>query len=186
MNTLRTRALMLGLTLTVGLAPLGAAWAEKPDWAGGGGRHEERDRDHRRDERHGRDDRRDDRRERGPEGGLVIAPATAPVSISVGAYFGAPQRQAVRTYYAPQIESGRCPPGLAKKHNGCLPPGQERKWRMGERMPAGIVSYPVPVELRAQLGVPPAGYNYVRVGADILMIAVGTGMVVDAIQDLAR
>lgn len=26
-----------------------------------------------------------------------------------------------------------CPPGLAKKHNGCLPPGQA--WRVGQRSP---------------------------------------------------
>ena len=27
-----------------------------------------------------------------------------------------------------------CPPGLAKKHNGCMPPGQARKlYRVGER-----------------------------------------------------
>ena len=28
-----------------------------------------------------------------------------------------------------------CPPGLAKKHNGCLPPGQA--WRVGQRAPWG-------------------------------------------------
>ncbi len=36
-----------------------------------------------------------------------------------------------------------CPPGLARKHNGCMPPGQYRKqaWRQGERLPAGYRSY---------------------------------------------
>jgi len=34
--------------------------------------------------------------------------------------------------------------------------------------------------------VPPAGYRYVRVAADILLIAVGTRMVADAITDLGR
>jgi hypothetical protein len=28
---------------------------------------------------------------------------------------------------------GGCPPGLAKKHNGCLPPGQARKLARGQR-----------------------------------------------------
>jgi len=29
---------------------------------------------------------------------------------------------------------GGCPPGLAKKHNGCMPPGQARKlFRVGQR-----------------------------------------------------
>jgi Ni/Co efflux regulator RcnB len=31
---------------------------------------------------------------------------------------------------------------------------------------------------------PPAGYRYVRVAADILLIAIGTGMAIDAIQDV--
>ena len=26
-----------------------------------------------------------------------------------------------------------CPPGLAKKHNGCMPPGQAKKWARGQR-----------------------------------------------------
>jgi hypothetical protein len=31
---------------------------------------------------------------------------------------------------------GGCPPGLAKKHNGCMPPGQARKlYRIGQRFP---------------------------------------------------
>jgi len=32
----------------------------------------------------------------------------------------------------------------------------------------------------------PAGHKYVRVAADILLIAVGTSMVVDAMTDLGR
>jgi hypothetical protein len=28
---------------------------------------------------------------------------------------------------------GGCPPGLAKKHNGCMPPGQARKLARGQR-----------------------------------------------------
>ena len=32
--------------------------------------------------------------------------------------------------------SGGCPPGLAKKHNGCMPPGQAKKlYRSGQRFP---------------------------------------------------
>ena len=35
----------------------------------------------------------------------------------------------------------RCPPGLTKKHNGCMPPGQARKWAQGSRLPYGYNSY---------------------------------------------
>jgi Ni/Co efflux regulator RcnB len=36
------------------------------------------------------------------------------------------------------------------------------------------------------LGVPPSGHRFVRVAADILLIAVGSGMVIDAMGDLGR
>ena len=42
-------------------------------------------------------------------------------------------RSAVRTYYRNEFASGNCPPGLAKKNNGCLPPGQAKKlWTVGQ------------------------------------------------------
>ena len=33
---------------------------------------------------------------------------------------------------------------------------------------------------------PPTGYRYVRVASDILLIAIGTNLVIDAIEDLVR
>ncbi len=77
-------------------------------------------------------------------------------------------------------------PGLAKKNNGCLPPGQARKYAVGQPLPAGVVFYPVPAAVVVHLPPPPRGHKYVRVAADILLIAVGTSMVVDAITDLGR
>jgi len=44
----------------------------------------------------------------------------------------------------------------------------------------------LPRSLELVLGPPPAGHRYVRVAADILLIAIGTGIVVDAMEDLAR
>jgi Ni/Co efflux regulator RcnB len=35
-----------------------------------------------------------------------------------------------------------------------------------------------------KLTLPPPGYRYVRVANDILMIAAGSGLVIDALQDL--
>jgi len=92
----------------------------------------------------------------------------------------------VREYYTEQFRTGRCPPGLAKKRNGCMPPGQAKKWRMGRPLPREVIYYDVPQPLVLQIGAPPPGYRYVRVSSDILMIAIGTGMVVDAIQNLGR
>jgi Ni/Co efflux regulator RcnB len=98
--------------------------------------------------------------------------------------FEARQRDSVRDYYAPRVKAGRCPPGLAKKHNGCLPPGQAKKWGLGQALPPGLVRYPLPAELLRRLGPPPAGHEYVRVAGDILLLAIGTSMVVDAIENL--
>ncbi len=46
-----------------------------------------------------------------------------------------------------------CPPGLAKKHNGCLPPGQAKKlYNVGQRLPYGYNGYTpynqIPYDLR--------------------------------------
>ena len=101
-------------------------------------------------------------------------------------HFRHEHRVVVHEYYASEFRGGHCPPGLRKKNNGCLPPGQARKWRMGHPIPSGVVVYEVPPSLVVQIGLPPAGYEYVRVASDILMIAIGTRMVVDAIRDLGR
>ena len=95
-------------------------------------------------------------------------------------------RVMVRDYYQEQFHHGRCPYGLAKKHNGCMPPGQARKWRVGRPLPREVIFYNLPERLVVELGPPPSGYRYVRVASDILLIAVGTGMVIDAIEDLGR
>ena len=95
-------------------------------------------------------------------------------------------RVAVREYYDGRYRDGRCPPGLAKKHNGCMPPGQAKKWHVGQHLPREVVYYTVPQQLVLQIGSPPSGYRYVRVDSDILLMAIGTRMIVDSIQNLGR
>lgn len=104
----------------------------------------------------------------------------------VGRYFDARDRQAVQVYYVEQGRAGHCPPGLAKKRNGCMPPGQVRTYYVGQPLPAQVVYYPVPQPVLVQLPPPPPQHKYVRVAGDILLIAVGTSMVVDAISDIQR
>lgn len=113
-------------------------------------------------------------------------PVQARPEIQIGAYFQDQQRQAVSRYYGNLQAKGRCPPGLAKKKNGCMPPGQAKKWSRGQALPASLILYPVPRGLVTQIGLPPAGYKYVRVANDLLLVALGTMMVVDAIEDLMK
>lgn len=191
----RSVALMAALALACG-----ASFAEKPDGGGHGGRggghggqgghgggdkhgykehknkeHKNKDRheyqsDHQRSE-HRPVYQRDDRRSQVSE-------------VRVGSYFQDRQRIVINNYYGEQFRSGHCPPGLAKKNNGCMPPGQAKKYIVGQRLPSHVVYYAIPQTVSVQLGTPPSGYKYVRVASDILLIAVGTSMVVDAIVDL--
>jgi hypothetical protein len=101
--------------------------------------------------------------------------------------FGEHQHAAVRGWYETQIKAGHCPPGLAKKRNGCLPPGQAKKlWAIGRPLPREVIFYDLPPPLVVELGPPPSGYRYARVANDVLLLAIGTGMVIDAIPDLGR
>lgn len=155
-------ALAVASALGFAAAP---AYGDKPEWAGNGiGRPQKattaRNEDHERHER-------------------VVWRSRH------GSYFGELDRDVVRDYYGERLRKGKgCPPGLAKKHNGCMPPGQAKKWRYGRPLPRDVERYEVPRELVLRLPAPPDGYRYVRVASDILMIAVGTSIVVDAIQDL--
>lgn len=105
---------------------------------------------------------------------------------SVNIYFNTHHRDVIRQYYDDSFHSGHCPPGLSKKHNGCQPPGLAKKWHLGRPLPSDVIYYDLPPYLIISLGVPPEGQKYVRIATDILLITVGTGMVLDAIQDLNR
>jgi len=183
--SLKLLSVGLALALTTGLA-----LAEKPDHAGGGkpDKWEKSEKSQKAEKGAGKHDRNDgsrtvQRTER--QHSSSSAPRTS-VNIQIGGYFGEPQRRAALAYYEPQFRAGRCPPGLAKKDNGCMPPGQAKKWRRGYALPSDVIYYPVPNSVVLQIGLPPAGHKYVRVAADILLIAIGTGMVIDAIEDLGR
>ncbi len=153
--------------MVAGLLAAGQAIADKPPWAGSGkgDKGEHREKSERKQSR-----QRDDARR----------------SVRVREHFEDRHRIVVHEYYSEQFRSGHCPPGLAKKHNGCMPPGQARKWIVGRPLPRDVIFYEVPPALVVQIGQPPSGYRYVRVASDILLIALGTGMVIDAIQDLGR
>ncbi len=156
-----------GLLLATGLAlAAGPAVADKPSWAGKDKEHKEG----KRKDRHDEDDRRGGRASEHKRSG----------------HFGEDKKRAVHAYYEHEGRAGRCPPGLAKKDNGCMPPGLARKWVVGKNLPRDVVFHDVPRSLVVQIGLPPAGQRYVRVAADLLLIAVGTGMVLDAIEDLGR
>ena len=108
-----------------GILAAGPVMADKPSWAGAGkgGKDERADR---------RDDQRGERSEaKGP-------------SAETRRHFEDRHHAIVRDYYGEPLRGGRCPPGLAKKQNGCMPPGQSRKWQLGRALPRDVVYYEVP------------------------------------------
>jgi hypothetical protein len=88
-------------------------------------------------------------------------------------------------YWEDQYEHGHCPPGLAKKHNGCMPPGHAKKrYSIGYPLPRDFVILEVPVVLLPRLAPCPPGYRYGIIDGDLVQLAVGTLLVVDAIEGL--
>jgi hypothetical protein len=94
-------------------------------------------------------------------------------------------RTVVYQYYRTEYSAGRCPPGLAKKGNGCLPPGQAKKlWVVGQPLPPAVIYEPVPPVVVQQLAPVPPGYGYVRVDNDVLLMDMTNRMVADVINDI--
>ena len=106
-------------------------------------------------------------------------------AIKHGAYFDDRHRESVRHYYT-SYSGKSCPPGLAKKNNGCMPPGQAKKWHVGQPLPPSVTVYTVPQPILVTLPPPPPRHQYVRVSGDILLIAIGTKLVVDGISGLSN
>ena len=102
----------------------GPVVADKPSWAGKG---------------KGHDERRDDDKGGKHEGKRK--------------HFKDNDREYVRDYYSREYSRrGKCPPGLAKKNNGCMPPGQAKKWDYGRPLPRDVVYYEVPQRLSCASG----------------------------------
>ena len=184
--------LVAAAVASTGAALTSNAWADKPDsdrherGRGAEQRYEDRRGDDRRlDDRRAeyrRGDEQDDRRGHARYGDRAYYERRPMVELR----FSDHDRRFIHDYYGAQWQRGKCPPGLAKKNNGCLPPGQARVWQVGQPLAYGVQRYPLPPEVLIRLPIPPAGHEFVRVASDILLIAVGTGMVIDAIQDLGR
>jgi hypothetical protein len=63
---------------------------------------------------------------------------------------------------------GGCPPGLAKKNNGCMPPGQAKKLLRGQNFPHGFGTRygyaQIPGDLRVRYGLNRRDHYYLNNG----------------------
>jgi Ni/Co efflux regulator RcnB len=88
-------------------------------------------------------------------------------------------------HYLEDSHKKDCTPGLAKKHNGCLPPGQAMKYAIGDRLPDDVVFVPVPHDILERLHPAPTGYKYVRVDSDVLLIGEASKKIIDVVTLLS-
>jgi Ni/Co efflux regulator RcnB len=167
---------LIALAVWAALAA-GPALAEKPDHAGG----KNKDKSDKHEQKANKEYKKEHKQEYKAEQKAEKHAREA----RVGGYFVASDRDHVHRYYASSGGGKGCPPGLAKKNNGCMPPGQAKKmWTVGQPLPREVVIYSVPQPILVTLPPPPPQHRYVRVAGDILLIAIGTSMVVDGINGL--
>ncbi|GAB3777470.1 hypothetical protein GCM10028796_56720 [Ramlibacter monticola] len=82
-----------------------------------------------------------------------------------GAYFDDKDRAAVRKYYEAHPAAG-----------------QAANWQVGQAVPRGAAVATVPQDLRSSLPKLPPGHRYLRVDGELVLVASGSGMVVDGIS----
>ena len=86
-------------------------------------------------------------------------------------------------------DKGGVPPGLAKKHNGCMPPGQARKLARGQRWQSLYGSRygygQIPYDLRRQYDLNPR-YNYYYGNGYLYQVDPRTLLVQQVISALLR
>jgi hypothetical protein len=96
--------------------------------------------------------------------------------------FEASERSAIESYYRDEYSrSGNCPPGLAKKNNGCIPPGQAKKWSVGSHLPPDVHIAPLPPALVGTLVAPMPGYNYGYVDGGVVLFGVADRVIIDVV-----
>ena len=154
MNALKLS--VLALTLCAVMA--GPALAKKPDFVQNGKGHEEEFMIHNRDN-------------------LPMPPPDR-----FDAAIDPHQRELMQSYLGEHYHK-KCPPGLAKKHNGCVPPGLSKQYVVGDILPQAY--QPLPDVLVKRLGPPPQGTFYAMVDSDVVLVAEAGKKILDAVTLLS-
>jgi hypothetical protein len=97
-------------------------------------------------------------------------------------------RQAVYGFYRDEIAAGRCPPPLVRRDKACGAPARPARqlWKLDQPLADDVKAEPPPAVLIAKLSASPAGYQYLRVDTDILLVGIGTRIVTALVADLSR
>jgi hypothetical protein len=100
-------------------------------------------------------------------------------------YFGKLRTEMIRNYFMENSSPGSCPEGLSfSKAAGCETKNPVA-WKFGEALPSSAKSFPIPEPLLGKLSFYP-GYQFVRVGTDVLALEKDSGKVADAVLNLGK
>lgn len=111
------------------------------------------------------------------------APTARETDVGYGGFFKAQHHEEARAFYSEPEHQGYCAVAMKTLRSDCVAAGQAKPWQLGQPLPASVAVYRLPRPLEIQLGPPPTGYRYRRVGADIVLLQPHTAKVVDAIED---
>jgi len=157
-------ALAFAIAAPIAFAP--SALADPPAHAGKGdaepGKAQKQNKDARNVGRHG-------------QGGRYGGRTQMPAAIETG------DRFRIQAYFSDSYGERDCPPGLAKKNNGCLPPGQAKQYARGDVVPGGARLIRLPEDLEARLRPLPPGYVYRRADGAVLVVAEAARKVIDIV-----
>jgi Ni/Co efflux regulator RcnB len=105
--------------------------------------------------------------------------------VKLGAFFTEQHKKAARRLFAQRYGHAKdCPPGMERGDHGCAPPVPGRYWAVGQPLQPAVKEYLVPDVVISKLPTPPEGYRYALVGDDIVLMAAGSKLVVDIIEDV--
>ena len=100
-------------------------------------------------------------------------------------YFGKLRTEMIRNYFMENSSPGSCPEGLSfSKAAGCETKNPVA-WKFGEALPSSAKTFPIPEPLLGKLSFYP-GYQFVRVGTDVLALEKDSGKVADAVLNLGK
>ena len=100
-------------------------------------------------------------------------------------YFGKLRTEMIRNYFMENSSPGNCPEGLSfSKTAGCESKNPVA-WKFGETLPSSAKTFPIPEPLLGKLSFYP-GYQFVRLGIDVLALEKDSGKVADAVLNLGK
>lgn len=114
---------------------------------------------------------------------VIAPPSRVPERIEPALRFTVRDREVFQAWAVDEYGKGKCPSGLVKKESDCLPRGLPgKRYKIGQPLPGAIVPAPVPLDLARRLGTPAIGYRYGMIDGDLVKLATGTGVAIDAID----